>query len=169
MLGKNPEKNPELFCPMLVDFIDHEHELVLLSEKIDWNYFEKEFSPLYSKVGNPSHPIRFMVGCLLLKHLYNLGDETLEKAWIMNPYMQHFCGRVFFEHEFPCRFCTLGMFSVVGVAHHLFADFCVALSLFYAFISGYFVAIIDHFFAQFCIGRKRGIILLNGSIGQNKI
>lgn len=102
MLGKNPEKKPELFRPMLVDFIDHEHELVLLSEKIDWNYFEKEFSPLYSKVGNLSHPIRFMVGCLLLKHLYNLGDETLEKAWIMNPYMQHFCGRVFFEHEFPC-------------------------------------------------------------------
>ncbi|MCZ2084331.1 MAG: IS5 family transposase [Flavobacteriales bacterium] len=102
MLGKNPEKKPESFRPMLVDFIDHEHELVLLSEKIDWNYFEKEFSPFYSKVGNPSHPIRFMVGCLLLKHLYNLGDETLEKAWIMNPYMQHFCGRVFFEHEFPC-------------------------------------------------------------------
>ena len=102
MLGKNPEKKPELFRPMLVDFIDHEHELVLLSEKIDWNYFEKEFSPLYSKVGNPSHPIRFMVGCLLLKHLYNLGDETLEKAWIMNPYMQYFCGRGFFEHEFPC-------------------------------------------------------------------
>lgn len=49
MLGKNPEKKPELFRPMLVDFIDHEHELVLLSEKIDWNYFEKEFSPLYPK------------------------------------------------------------------------------------------------------------------------
>ena len=102
MLGKNPKKLPELFRPMLVDFIDDKHELVLLSDKIDWNYFENEFSPLYSKVGNPSHPIRFMVGCLLLKHLYNLGDEILEKAWIMNPYMQHFCGRVFFEHEFPC-------------------------------------------------------------------
>ncbi|MCB4235721.1 transposase [Kaistella anthropi] len=57
--------------------------------------------PLYSKTGNPSHPIRFMVGCLLLKHLYNLGDETLASAWIMNPYMQYFCGRVFFEHQFP--------------------------------------------------------------------
>lgn len=102
MLGKNPKKLPELFRPMLVDFIDNKHGLVLLSEKIDWDYFEKEFSPLYSKVGNPSHPVRFMVGCLLLKHLYNLGDETLEKAWIMNPYMQYFCGRVFFEHEFPC-------------------------------------------------------------------
>lgn len=102
MLGKNPEKLPELFRPMLVDFIDKKHELVLLSEKIDWNYFENEFSSLYSHKGNPSHPIRFMVGCLLLKHLYNLGDETLASAWIMNPYMQYFCGRVFFEHKFPC-------------------------------------------------------------------
>ena len=102
MLGKNPKKQQELFRPMLVDFIDDKHELVLLSEKIDWDYFEKEFSPLYSKTGNPSHPIRFMVGCLLLKHLYNLGDETLASAWIMNPYMQYFCGRVFFEHQFPC-------------------------------------------------------------------
>ena len=34
--------------------------------------------------------------------LYNLGDETLEGAWIMNPYRQYFCGRVFFEHQFPC-------------------------------------------------------------------
>jgi len=102
MLGKNPKKLPELFRPMLIDFIDQNHELVLLSEKIDWDYFEKEFSPLYSKLGNSSHPIGFMVGCLLLKHLYNLGDETIEKAWIMNPYMQYFCGRVFFEHEFPC-------------------------------------------------------------------
>lgn len=102
MLGKNPKKQAELFRPMLIEFIDKQHELILLSEKIDWNYFDKEFSPLYSKVGNPSHPIRFMVGCLLLKHLYNLGDETLASAWIMNPYMQYFCGRVFFEHEFPC-------------------------------------------------------------------
>lgn len=96
------KKQAELFRPMLADFIDTKHELFLLSEKIDWNYFEQEFSPLYSKVGNPSHPIRFMVGCLLLKHLYNLGDETLASAWIMNPYMQYFCGRIFFEHEFPC-------------------------------------------------------------------
>lgn len=102
MLGKKPNKQSELFRPMLTDFIDTNHELILLTEKIDWNYFENEFSVLYSKTGSPSHPIRFMVGCLLLKHLYNLGDETLEKAWIMNPYMQYFCGRVFFEHDFPC-------------------------------------------------------------------
>jgi IS5 family transposase len=43
-----------------------------------------------------------MIGSLLLKNLYNLGDETLVSAWIMNPYMQHFCGYAYFEHHFPC-------------------------------------------------------------------
>ena len=46
MLGKNPVPQSELFRTMLVDFIDTHHELILLSEKIDWNYFEKEFEPL---------------------------------------------------------------------------------------------------------------------------
>lgn len=41
MLGKNPKKQSELFRPMLADFIDNGHELVLLSEIIDWTYFEK--------------------------------------------------------------------------------------------------------------------------------
>jgi IS5 family transposase len=87
---------------MLVDFINNQHELCLLAEKIDWIYFEKEFEQFYSKLGRPSMPIRFMVGCLLLKRIYNLGDETLAGEWIMNPYMQHFCGMSHFEHKFPC-------------------------------------------------------------------
>ncbi|NAW50670.1 IS5/IS1182 family transposase, partial [Elizabethkingia argentiflava] len=28
--------------------------------------------------------------------------KPLALSWIMNPYMQYFCGRVFFEHDFPC-------------------------------------------------------------------
>ena len=40
MQGKNPEKQPELFRPMLVGFIDNKHELVLLANKINWHYFE---------------------------------------------------------------------------------------------------------------------------------
>ena len=31
----------------------------------------------------------------------NLGDETLAKEWIENPYMQYFCGMRCFEHRFP--------------------------------------------------------------------
>ena len=103
MIGKSPRRDePELFRPLLSDFIDMSHELVLLSEKIDWSYFEREFSPLYSRTGKPAMPVRLMVGCLLLKHMYNLGDETLARAWVMNPYMQYFCGEAFFQHRFPC-------------------------------------------------------------------
>ena len=47
-------------------------------------------------------PIRLMVGSLMLKRIYNLGDETLCDAWIRDPYMQYFCGMSHFEHKFPC-------------------------------------------------------------------
>ena len=46
-------------------------------------------------------PARLMVGCLMLKRLYNLGDETLAETWAMNPYMQYFCGMTYFEHKLP--------------------------------------------------------------------
>jgi IS5 family transposase len=102
MLGKLPDSNQrELFRPMLVDIIDPEHELVLLADRIDWQYFENEFSPLYSAVGQTSVPIRLIVGCLILKHLENLGDETLPKRWTRDPYMQYFCGMRCFEYKFP--------------------------------------------------------------------
>lgn len=39
---------------------------------------------------------------MMLKHMYNLGDETLAEAWVMSPYLQYFTGSAFFEHKFPC-------------------------------------------------------------------
>jgi IS5 family transposase len=102
MIGKLPKiTQRELFRPMLKDFIDPRHKLALLADSIDWFYFEEEFKPYYSEVGAPSVPIRLMVGCLILKHLYNLGDETLPERWEQDSYFQYFCGMTFFEHHFP--------------------------------------------------------------------
>ena len=101
MVGKLQENQRELFRTRLEDLINPNHELALLAKKIDWQYFEDEFTPYYSEVGAPSVPIRTMVGCLILKHLYNLGDETLPIRWEMDNYFQYFCGGVFFEHKFP--------------------------------------------------------------------
>jgi IS5 family transposase len=102
MKGKSPIKSQrEFFRPLLEDFIDMRHELVLLGNKIDWNYFEKGFAPYYSNTGAPSVPVRLMVGCLMLKHMYNLGDERIPEVWVRDVYFQHFCGGVFFEHKFP--------------------------------------------------------------------
>jgi IS5 family transposase len=102
MEGTLPDQSQrDLFHPLLRDIIDLKHELALLADRIDWNYFDKEFGPLYSKVGQPGVPIRLMVGCLLMKQMDNLGDETLAKRWIRDPYMQYFCGMRCFEHRFP--------------------------------------------------------------------
>lgn len=103
MRGRSKQTNQrDLLRPLLLDFIDKKHELVLLADAIDWAYFDAEFESLYSSKGRPSMPVRFMVSGLLLKRLYNLGDETLAQAWVMNPYMQHFSGGSHFQHEFPC-------------------------------------------------------------------
>ena len=103
MIGKSKSQTQRnLFRPLLSDFIDMSHELVLLVQKIDWKYFEQEFSELYSHTGKPSMPIRLMVSVLMLKRIYNLGDETLVEVWKMNPYMQYFSGMAYFEHKFPC-------------------------------------------------------------------
>jgi IS5 family transposase len=66
-----------------------------------WQYFEEAFIPLFSEKDTPRVPIRLMVVCLLLKHLKNLGDDSLPKVWVENPYMQYFCGIRCFEHKIP--------------------------------------------------------------------
>jgi len=104
MIGKSENQDQQdFFQPLLKNFINLNHELVLLNDRIDWSYFENEFATYYSKRGQPSMPIRLMVACLMLKRIYNLGDETLAKAWIMNPYMQYFSGMAHFTHKFPCN------------------------------------------------------------------
>jgi len=41
MIGKSPLKSQrDLFRPLLEDFIDMQHELVFLGNKIDWSYIK---------------------------------------------------------------------------------------------------------------------------------
>ena len=102
MLKKLPvQPQLEIFKTVLTSFIHPEHELCLLAKKIDWKGLEDEFAPLYGKVGRPSVPIRTIVGLLLLKQMYNLGDETVVERYLENPYWQHFCGEVYFQYKLP--------------------------------------------------------------------
>jgi IS5 family transposase len=58
--------------------INPRHELALLAGRIDWKYFDETFKKRYTEHnGRPSMPIRLMIGMLILKHLYNLGDEKI--------------------------------------------------------------------------------------------
>lgn len=90
-----------MFKGPLASFIHLKYELCLLANKIDWNAFEKEFGPLHGTIGRPSVPIRKPVGLLLLKQMYNLGDETVVVRYLENPYWQHFCGEIYFQYNRP--------------------------------------------------------------------
>ena len=103
MIGKATSRiQMDLFRPMLHEFINKEHELVTLSHRINWRYFKRSFARHYSRLGKPAMPIRFMVGSLMLKRIYNLSYKELAIRWTENPYMQYFCGEAYFCHKFPC-------------------------------------------------------------------
>ena len=57
MLKKLPvQPQLEMLKTVLASFINPQHELCLLVKEIDWDYLEKEFTPLYGEVGRPSFP-----------------------------------------------------------------------------------------------------------------
>jgi transposase, IS5 family len=102
MVGKI-EKNPQLsiFHTPLIQFIDIEHPICVLANKINWENVEKDFEDYYKNFGRPSIPIRKMVGLLLLKYENNLSDEKVVALWKENPYWQYFCGGVNFQTSDP--------------------------------------------------------------------
>src|SRR6476659_2817085 len=70
----------DLFRARLDQIINLKHELVLLAGKIDWDWIDGEIAPLYSENGRPGIETRFMIGLLLLKHIYGLSDEGCASA-----------------------------------------------------------------------------------------
>ena len=91
----------DLFRARLDQIINLRHELVRLGGKIDWAWLDDEIAPLYSDKGRPGIESRFVIGLLLLKHMFGLSDEGVCERWIYDPYFQHFTGEEFFQHSFP--------------------------------------------------------------------
>ena len=91
----------DLFRARLDQIINMRHELVQLAGKIDWAWIDNEIAPLYSDQGRPGIATRFVIGLMLLKHIYGLSDEGVCERWVHDPYFQFFTGEEFFQHEFP--------------------------------------------------------------------
>jgi len=102
MRGQLPNQNQgNLFSTPLKQMLNPEHPLYRLADEIDWSIFEQQFADLYSSTGRPAHPVRLMVGLLMLKQLEDLGDETVVAKWVENPYYQYFCGMDVFQWGGP--------------------------------------------------------------------
>lgn len=96
------EPGEDLFRHRLDNLIDMRHELVRLSELIDWPVFEEQWGALFEdRRGAPALPTRLIAGMQYLKHTYKLSDEDVVRRWVENPYFQYFCGETYFQHEPP--------------------------------------------------------------------
>ncbi|HET6619250.1 MAG TPA: IS5 family transposase [Dongiaceae bacterium] len=96
-----PTNELDLYRAHLKQMINPRHELVRLTGKLDWDWIDGQIAPLFAEQGRPAVATRFMVGLLLLKHIYGLSDEEVCERWVDNPYFQHFTGEEYFQHEFP--------------------------------------------------------------------
>ena len=89
----------DLFRARLDQIINMRHELVLLADRIDWDFIDEELAPFFAENGRPAEPVRFMIGMFLLKATYHLSDEQVWDRWVHDPYFQYFTGEEFFQHE----------------------------------------------------------------------
>jgi IS5 family transposase len=103
MRPKKPQTTDagDLFRARLDQIINMKHELVQLAGTLDWDWLDGEIAPLYSDQGRPGIETRFVIGLLLLKHIYALSDEAVCERWVHDPYFQYFTGEEFFQHAFP--------------------------------------------------------------------
>ena len=109
MKAKAKIQNQEnLFKSRLDQILNNKHPMFVLTNQIDWDFFEKEYGEYYCEDnGRPALPIRLMVGIHYLKSAYNISDEGVVEAFIENGYWQYFCGFEFFQHYFPFDPATL--------------------------------------------------------------
>ena len=104
MLKSTEYRDTNMLFPTLEEQLNINPPLFKLAHEIDWEVFEREFSPLYHKSkGRPAKAIRLMVGLLILKHTRNLSDESVVLQWSENAYYQYFCGEVMFVPDLPCN------------------------------------------------------------------
>jgi len=71
----------DLFRSRLDQIIDLKHPLVALGRTWNWEFLEREFGAVYTDdPGRPPLPTRLMAGLAILKHTYDLSDESAVRA-----------------------------------------------------------------------------------------
>ena len=101
---KTPSEDPqkELFRVELDSIINLDHPMAKLSNSIDWQRLDNEFSPFFDeKNGRPAISTRLMVSLHYLKYTFDLSDRDVVDGWVENPYWQYLSGMKFFEHTPP--------------------------------------------------------------------
>jgi transposase, IS5 family len=72
--------------------LDRSHWLVRLADQLPWEQISRTLREYYSLKGRMAKQVRMIVGLLVLKHLYDLGDRVVVAGLHENLYWQYFCG-----------------------------------------------------------------------------
>lgn len=94
----------------LEEFIDKQHPLVKLANKIDWDFLEETFCKYYKDTGRKGKNLRLLLGLQILSYMKNLSDEGVCALWLENPYYQYFCGEKIFRHKLPIDRSSISRF-----------------------------------------------------------
>lgn len=93
----------QFLCEGLAQMLNPKEALYQLAHAIDWATLDKEFSQYYVDFGRPAKPTRLMISLLLLKQMFDKGDETVVEEWQQNPYWQYLSGVETFQWKVPCE------------------------------------------------------------------
>lgn len=97
-----------LFEQRLSEQLNPNHELLILTDFIDWDMLEIKLGNYFAhEVGTPAKPVRLVIGIILLQQMYKISDEEVLYKWVENPYWQIFCGYDYLQWKFPIHSTTL--------------------------------------------------------------
>jgi IS5 family transposase len=133
MKSNNPSDHQMSFlCSTLKEMLDSKETMYQLADHFPWEKIEEKFGKYYSEIGRPAKPIRLMVSLLLLKHIDNLSDESVVRAWKLNPYYQYLSGEIYFQNRYPIeptdlvhfrnRIGVEGAEFLLGITANLFGE-----------------------------------------------
>lgn len=72
--------------------VDPEHEIIKLSNAIQWDRLTEKLSLFYSRsLGRPTKSTRAKIGLLILKHRFQVSDEEVVDMLQRDLYVQYFC------------------------------------------------------------------------------
>jgi len=100
---KSHNHQKQFLCEGLSEMLNPKDSLYQLSHAIDWDKLEHDFSHYYIDFGRPAKPTRLMISLLLLKQMFDKGDETVVAEWVRNPYWQYLSGLETFQWRLPCE------------------------------------------------------------------
>ena len=114
--SKTNHSQSYFFKERLSDQLNPDHELVILSELIDWQAIEEEVASLHEdKPGQPPKPARLIIGLMILQQMKGISDEEAVLTWKENPYWQYFCGYDFNDRNHEDIDVTFTPFPVCSI------------------------------------------------------